>query len=872
MNTPEPSPAVPPPFGRAAGGLVLVLGAVLLTLFARSLQPGQILFSSDGPLGANAAAYAALPEAFHGMWQDLNWVGGHAGSAFPSLTYLLLWGLGPQAFAKFYAPLSLLVLGCSAWLFFRQLGLRPVVGLLGGLAAALNSDFFSYACWGLGTHALAVAATFLALAALVTPATDSRGLKALLAGAAVGLAVMEGFDSGAILSLYVAAFSLMTAWLEPDTATRRLGRGITQTVRVALVAGWVATQALTVLVGTQVRGVAGMQQDAETRQRRWNEATMWSLPKIETLRVVVPGLFGYRMDTPGGGGYWGRVGEMPEVPGTRHSGAGPYAGMLVVLLAAWALAQAARRQGGPFDPRERRWVWFFGGAALVSLLLAWGRHAPFYQLFYALPYASTIRNPIKFLHPFSLAVVVLFAFGLEALWRTQVERVRVGWSAGGLAARWRAWRAGAPEFERRSLAVGAGLAGSGLMAWLVYASMRGALVEHLGRVYSPELAAATAGFSLRETGWAWVTLVVSLGVVALTALGFFGGARARRAGWVVGAVLVTDLLRANQPWVVYWKFEDKYAPNPLLETLRQQPHLQRVTAVPLRLTPELSLLQDLYRVEWLQHAFRYYNIQALDVVQDPRPSVDNEQYRTRFMGQNLGLYLRLWELTNTRYLLGLQGLAEALNQQADPERRRFREVWPFGLMQATAGGAIRVVTNAPGPFALIEFTGALPRAALYAHWEVVTPESQILDRLADPAFDPRRTVLLAPESPLAPPPAAASATGTSPAGEVSWVHYSPKRLVLRTRSEVPAVLLLNDKFDPNWRVTVDGAPAPLLRANYLMRAVALPAGEHEVELVFRQPAAPLGISLSGLAVSLGGWVGMVLHRRRRRTAGAAPRA
>ena len=37
----------------------------------------------------------------------------------------------------------------------------------------------------------------------------------------------------------------------------------------------------------------------------------------------------------------------------------------------------------------------------------------------------------------------------------------------------------------------------------------------------------------------------------------------------------------------------------------------------------------------------------------------------------------------------------------------------------------------------------------------------------------------------------------------------------------PAVLLLNDRITPEWRVWVDQKPAPLLRCNYLMRGVYL---------------------------------------------------
>jgi hypothetical protein len=49
------------------------------------------------------------------------------------------------------------------------------------------------------------------------------------------------------------------------------------------------------------------------------------------------------------------------------------------------------------------------------------------------------------------------------------------------------------------------------------------------------------------------------------------------------------------------------------------------------------------------------------------------------------------------------------------------------------------------------------------------------------------------------------------------------------------VLLLNDRFDPAWRVAVDGQPASLLRCNYIMRGVQLAPGAHTVEFTFQIP-------------------------------------
>ena len=149
---------------------------------------------------------------------------------------------------------------------------------------------------------------------------------------------------------------------------------------------------------------------------------MWSLPKVETLRVIIPGLFGYRMDAPDGGNYWGSVGQEPGNPQSRHSGSGEYAGVLVVLVALWGLFRSTRPKDCPFSDTERRMIKFWAVAAAISLLLAFGRHTPFYQIIYQLPYFSTVRNPIKFMHPFELAILVLFGYGLQGLWRRYLER------------------------------------------------------------------------------------------------------------------------------------------------------------------------------------------------------------------------------------------------------------------------------------------------------------------------------------------------------------------------------------------------------------------------------------------------------------------
>src|SRR5256885_15150431 len=59
---------------------------MLLVLFHNSLDPRQVLFSNDGPLGAMSQQAIRLPAAFKGVWYDLNSIGTSGGTALPNLT------------------------------------------------------------------------------------------------------------------------------------------------------------------------------------------------------------------------------------------------------------------------------------------------------------------------------------------------------------------------------------------------------------------------------------------------------------------------------------------------------------------------------------------------------------------------------------------------------------------------------------------------------------------------------------------------------------------------------------------------------------------------------------------------------------------
>jgi hypothetical protein len=271
--------------------------------------------------------------------------------------------------------------------------------------------------------------------------------------------------------------------------------------------------------------------------------------------------------------------------------------------------------------------------------------------------------------------------------------------------------------------------------------------------------------------------------------------------------------------VQFYNYEEKYASNPVIDFLRDKPHERRVIVFPLNFGPDFGMFQQFYNIEWLQQHFVYYNIQSLDYPQDPRPPKDKAAFERAMLPAREDMegtkdrLLRYWQVTNTRLMFAPAGSAAQINRLLDPEKQRFNQLFAFQLVQR-GDQLFGAQTNTTGPFALLEFTGALPRAKLYGRWESGREDNDVLKLLTTPAFDPETTVLVA--DPLPAPVVPKANLGT-----VTIMRHGPKKVVLQANASAPAVLVLNDRYDPNWRVTIDGQPAPLLRCNFIMRGVSL---------------------------------------------------
>ena len=145
---------------------------------------------------------------------------------FPNLTAVLLWFLGPLYTAKFYAMISIAILGVCGWLCFRMMNLTPVACLVGGLGVLLNTGWFSNSCWGVGTQSINAGMILLAVGLLTDTTSSRRWLRAILAGFAVGMAVMEGVDVALLFAVVCiapfAAYPAVAGEWAPPTRTERI--------------------------------------------------------------------------------------------------------------------------------------------------------------------------------------------------------------------------------------------------------------------------------------------------------------------------------------------------------------------------------------------------------------------------------------------------------------------------------------------------------------------------------------------------------------------------------------------------------------------------------------------------------------------------
>lgn len=229
--------------------------------------------------------------------------------------------------------------------------------------------------------------------------------------------------------------------------------------------------------------------------------------------------------------------------------------------------------------------------------------------------------------------------------------------------------------------------------------------------------------------------------------------------------------------------------------------------------------RDLPAVPWRDHAPGRDAIARLPLPVEAGPLSGRVPVR---------LHLRLVRPDTTLFVRGLALMDEVSGAHATPVVSRH----PWRRIHS---GDAKVYRN----------EGVLPRVFLVPQ-AVWADDDTALTLMQADDFDPTRLVVLAGPNLQAPTPSTVIPPPTP--GEVLIAAVEPEIVRLQVRTPTAAWLVLAEAWYPGWEATVDGRPTPIARADLLLRAVHVPAGEHEVVFRFRPLSFRIGLALTAFGL------------------------
>ncbi len=791
---------------------------IVTVYFLPALLPGRQIFGTDYLVGAYPSYNFIVERLSDGELPK--WIpylfGGLPNSASPGSTYHPVVLIGGQFLAteRVFALMFLahFWLGCiGMYALSRELGCRSWVAFISGLAFGFTG---LVASWVYAGHDGRV------IAASMIPAVFfflRRGVRTLTiapflgAAASMGLALLS-FQIQIVYYLLLGA-AVWGVFCVVRYARSRPALATARTVALGLVSVALAF-ALAAVIIVPFAGYVPASPRGEAGGRGYEYSTSYSMPASEVIAMAVPEQAGASVADPTTGA--------PLLPSYSRAGGfklhTEYVGAWVVLMLVIGAAVARR---------NRDWQ-FMAGLSLFGLSLALGGNTPLYRVYYAvLPGLDKFRAPSLAFCLVSFAVVVMAALALEHLAAEAAPAAR-------------------PKLPARGQATD-GPVGRGVLvpvAAVVGLALVGAIAASTGQ--------APGETPSRAAGWMRFALFAAA-TGAVIVVWLRGSLAPRLAALALAVVVTADL------WVVDRKFFHTYAPpeevfaaDDVVDFLRGQPGQFRVWTLP---------IPQSYRGGGA-YGSNYLMVHGIDQVGGEHPNP--LQRWNEYLGEGTETYID-WH----RFLQN-----PAVVEQPEGQAITFQSV--PGLIDAA--NVRYVISMAPlsvpgwrevyrGSALVYENTRSMARAFL-APTAAAAPLDRTLGRMESAAWNPREVAFVEPDAGVALP-------AEPLVGSAGVVEYTPDRVVVSTRANRAALLVLADNYYPGWRATVDGSEAPVLRANYVFRGVVVPAGAHRVVFTYEPDDLRTGFYLSLVTLLLLGGAGaasMLAHRRRARAdgAGAAP--
>lgn len=159
-----------------------------------------------------------------------------------------------------------------------------------------------------------------------------------------------------------------------------------------------------------------------------------------------------------------------------------------------------------------------------------------------------------------------------------------------------------------------------------------------------------------------------------------------------------------------------------------------------------------------------------------------------------------------------------------------------------------------GKFKVYERENSMPRIFLTDNY-VILKESEIINKIYNEDFD-LKTILLEKPPPLE---ITKSNYFSTPYVEL----YSPSKVIVSTSHDQNSLLFISDAYYPRWKAQIDGRETEVLIADYALRAVAVPSGNHKVILSYESILFPFGLFISVSSITILSLVSLYSVRKKR---------
>jgi hypothetical protein len=522
-----------------------------------------------------------------------------------------------------------------------------------------------------------------------------------------------------------------------------------------------------------------------------------------------------------------------------------YVGLLPLLAVAAACLYCRRA------PQVRFYAWL----ALLGLIMAMGKYTPVYGLLFHLPGVSLVRVPARWLLVCTLSVAVLAGAGVDWLLAQR----------NGVRALWRALR---------MPLIGSLLLIAVLVVGLQVEYMQGGHLDLQPKLLDTVLPAG--GRLLLFAGF--LALVLSCHADRLI--------RPRATAVLLLAITVLDLWSADVGSITFTDPSAFYRPSTVSSLLRPDATTYRVLTINDRGMPyrQGMVSGDIYDAEDFAPVtlLPYWTITHPDsLISSSLYSKASARDLVTCYDQRFATLLGIGEVT-----MGAPSVKDRLCTYAKGKPQLVLRTAVVTERWALPNG----LSWNPAWFQSISYvyrnTAALPRAFLVptSNATVMPSSSAQLQTVLQPEYDSAYHLVYDPRSSHVPlglgwlqdvwarvlRPTTRDFPAGLMAGQARVISDTGDSVQVALNAPAPSYLVLDDSYYPGWQVWIDGKPATINRADYVLRSVRVLPGKHRLVFVY----APLSY-LAGLAITLGTAVLLAvglawpLLRRRRQARDAA---